>query len=91
MEYRLHPEDYVRNGNSVSLTVSDLVIRRGEESFQLNQKLELPIKPVGQELTDFYLTTIYGKSMDKVLGDTYDERLWIAKIHLIRQKHFGHY
>ncbi|MEG1773773.1 MAG: hypothetical protein RR320_02845, partial [Oscillospiraceae bacterium] len=81
----LHPEPYVYGGGT-ALSIKNFTIRKGgDEAFSLNREFSADIKPVSQELTDFYLTSYYGKSMDKTLGDAYDERLWIAKITLIRQ------
>ena len=84
LEYLLHPEEHVYGGGT-SLAVTGFVIRKGDESFTLNQKLESPVKPAGRDLTGFYLSDYYGRSMDKTLSESYDERLWIAKITLLRQ------
>lgn len=84
-DYILYPEPYIWGGTSAAITVEDVVIRRGDEVYHIDHKLESTIRPVEQELIDFYLSSYYGQPMDKVLTETYDQRLWIAKILLIRQ------
>ncbi|MEG1972278.1 MAG: hypothetical protein RR315_03890, partial [Oscillospiraceae bacterium] len=84
-DYTLSPDAYVYGGGT-TLSVKSFVIRKGgEEAFSLNQEISVDIKAVPKGLTDFYLTSFYNKPMDKVLGDSYDERLWIAKISMLRQ------
>lgn len=85
-DYTLYPEPYVWGGASAAITVEDLVVRRGDEVYTIDRKLESTIRPAEQSITDFYLTSFYAQPMDKMLTEGYDERLWIAKILLIRQK-----
>lgn len=80
------PEAHLWGGGGVSISVTDFSIRRGDEAFSLNQKLEATIKPVDQNAEELYFSTYYGKAMDKTLAESYDTRLWIAKINLIRQR-----
>lgn len=74
------------DGSGVTLAADSLTVRRNDESFQLNTRLTCSIRPVKEDLTSFFLSACYQKSMDKALEDTADERLWIAAIDLVRQK-----
>ncbi len=81
------PEDYIWGaGGSVTMTVSGFAIQKNDENFTVKQNIDVTLRPVESGLTSYYISSYYNKSMDKTLGDTYDERLWIAKINLIRQK-----
>ncbi|MEF9864985.1 MAG: hypothetical protein RR576_02825 [Oscillospiraceae bacterium] len=84
-DYTLCPEPYTYGGGAC-ISISNFSIRKGgDETFSLNKKFTADIKPVQQELSDFYLSNYYAKPMDKTLNESYDEKLWIAKITLIRQ------
>ncbi|HPD88954.1 MAG TPA: hypothetical protein PLU75_05730 [Oscillospiraceae bacterium] len=85
-ETRLIPDAYLwGSSGSITLTMSGFAVRKNQESFTLKQKTEAQIKPVSGELAPYYIRNYYSKAMDKALGESYDERLWIAKIDLIRQ------
>jgi hypothetical protein len=85
-ETRLIPAAYLwGSSGSITLTMSGFAVRKNQESFTLKQKTEAQIKPVSGELAPYYIRNYYSKAMDKALGESYDERLWIAKIDLIRQ------
>lgn len=85
-ETKLIPDAYIwGSSGSITLTMSGFAIRKNQESFTLKQKTEAQLKPVTSELAPYYIHTYYSKAMDKALGESYDERLWIAKIDLIRQ------
>lgn len=81
----LFPEDYLRGGGAAALTLKDFVIRRGDETFDLNRTIEVPVKPVDRDIESQYLASYYEKAMDTQLAESYDERLWLARVRLIRQ------
>lgn len=81
----LAPEDYLWGGASAALTLSDFAIRRNDETFTLNQSMEVALKPVDCDIESRYLADYYQRSMDTELEDGYDERLWLARVRLIRQ------
>ncbi|MEG0338361.1 MAG: hypothetical protein RR573_00430, partial [Oscillospiraceae bacterium] len=84
-DFALCPEPYTYGGGAC-ISINNFSIRKGgDETFSLNKKFSADIKPVSQELCDFYLSNYYAKPMDKTLNESYDEKLWIAKITLIRQ------
>ena len=86
LSYVLTPEQHLWGGNgTVAVTASEFTLQKNGEVLQLNEKLEAQIKPVGCSVEEFYLSDYYSKSMDKVLEQTADESLWIAKLNLIRQ------
>lgn len=85
VSYTLSPKPHLWGGGEVTATISDLTIRKNDESFSLNDQLTSKLKPVEMELTDYYIREYYQKSMDKVLQESYDDKLWIAKIDLFRQ------
>lgn len=84
--YAFTPKSHIWGGGDAAMTASDFVIQNSEESFALNEKLECTLKPVEQPIARFYRDTYYQQSMDKTLLESYDERLWIARIDLFRQK-----
>lgn len=84
-DYLLRPEPYLWGGGAVTLAVENFAIRRGDEEFTLNRRMEAVVKPVDQTLDAFYLSACYGRPMDKQLTETFDERLWIAKLLLLRR------
>lgn len=81
----LTPEEYLWGGNSAALTLSDFAIRRNDETFVLNQNMEIALKPVDSDIENRYLAEYYQRSMDTELEESYDERLWLARVRLIRQ------
>lgn len=84
-DYVLASEPYLWGGDAAILSVEQFLIRKGEEDFSLNRKLETSVKPIDQPLDEFYRSACYGRPMDKQLTETYDESLWIAKLLLIRR------
>lgn len=79
------PEEYLWGGNSATLTLSNFAIRRNDETFVLNQNMEIALKPVDCDIENRYLADYYQRSMDTELEESYDERLWLARVRLIRQ------
>ena len=84
--YRLTPQQHIWGGNSnVSATVLNFTMQRGDESFHLNETLQVQLRPVRESLDEHVLSAWYGKAMDKALEEGYDRKLWIARVHLLRQ------
>lgn len=65
----LAPEDYLWGGASAALTLSDFAIRRNDETFTLNQSMEVALKPVDCDIESRYLADYYQRSMDTELED----------------------
>ena len=86
LSYALTPKSHIWGGDNVTVSATGFVIQKGDEIFSLNDTLECQLKPVEQNIEEYFLSSYYQKSMDKTLVDEYDEKLWIAKISLFRQK-----
>ncbi|MDL2232099.1 hypothetical protein LJC63_00775 [Ruminococcaceae bacterium OttesenSCG-928-L11] len=86
LRYVLMPQAHLWGGDATVLTATDVIIQKNDESFVLNEKLESVIKPVDKDIDSLFLSNWYKKSMDTTLENSYDDRLWIASLHLIRQK-----
>lgn len=83
-EFVLHPEAYLWGVAGSTLSVRDLTLRANGENLNPGQLPDTSVQPVEGELTEFYLRSFYGRPMDQVLNESYDEKLWIAKITFIR-------
>lgn len=81
----LTPQSYLWGGASAALTATGFTIRKNDDTFTLKENLEMLLKPVDRDLTGHYLSSYYERPMDEELSGRYDERLWIARIRLIRQ------
>jgi len=86
ISYTLTPGAHIWGGGEVAVTATGFVIQKDGESFSLNENLECKLKPVEQDIGSHYLGAYYQKAMDKELTESYDEKLWIAKLSLFRQK-----
>lgn len=87
VETLLTPQEHLWGGSgAVTFTITDFTAQKNGETFKLNQKLETQVRPVDETIDRCYLDNYYKKAMDKDLAESYDERLWIAKLRLIRQK-----
>ncbi len=84
--YCLTPEEHIWGANgTVALTASNFTVQKNGEVFPINDSFDMTVKPVSKSVEDFYLSEYYSLPMDKTLDDLYDQRLWIAKLVLIRQ------
>ncbi len=81
----LRPEDYLWSGGAAALTLTNFAVRRSDETFELNRAIEVTLKPVDRDIESQYLAGYYEKAMDTQLAESYDERLWLARVRLIRQ------
>ena len=81
----LTPESYLWGGGDIAATITAFNIRKNDEIFTLKHNLELTLRPVEEDIAGHYLSSYYNKSMDKLLSESYDERLWIGRVRLIRQ------
>lgn len=81
----LVPEPYLWSGGAAAVTMKNFVIRRSDETFELNQSIEASLKPVDRGIEQQFLADYYEKAMDTQLAESYDERLWLARVRLIRQ------
>ncbi len=84
--YTLSPKAHLWGGGEVAIEVNELAMQKDGESFSLNEKLECRLRPVEQTLSAAFLGDFYQKSMDKTLAESYDQKLWVARLRLFRQK-----
>ncbi len=73
-------------GGTVAFKIENFSVQKNNEIFNLKKDVVVQLKPVSENLRDYYLKSYYEKAMDRVLAESFDERLWIAKISLIRKK-----
>ncbi len=73
-------------GGTITFKIENFSMQKNDEVFSLKKDIAVELKPINASLRDHYLQTYYEKSMDKVLTESFDERLWIAKIRLIRKR-----
>lgn len=84
--FTYQPQAHVWGGaSSANFAISGLKVQKNDEAFSANDVIEVSLQPVRKEVTDLCVGSGYQKAMDKHLSETYDQRLWIAKINLIRQ------
>ena len=62
-----------------------LSVRASDEDLPAGEPESCQLRPVEGSFAEQYLKDFYGKAMDKQLAEIYDERLWLAKLNLIRQ------
>jgi hypothetical protein len=85
-EYILTPKSHIWGGGDLTAAITGFILQKNGEGFSLNDTLECVLKPVESDIAGFYLDSYYQKTMDTTLADSYDEKIWIAKISLFRQK-----
>jgi len=85
VEYTLIPQSYIWSGNSsITVEATNFNFQKDTESFSINNQVQFQIKPVKGDISTYVLTNYYNKSMDKLLSDSYDSKLWLAKINIIK-------
>ncbi len=83
----LTPQEHLNAvGGTVVFKIENFSIQKNNELFNLKKDIVVQLKPVSDNLREHYLKNYYEKAMDRVLAESFDERLWIAKISLIRKK-----
>ncbi len=86
-EIELKPDMHLNSvGGTIVFKVENFSVQKNDEVFNLKKDVSIQLKPVSKSLREYYLQNYYERSMDRVLAESFDERLWIAKISLIRQK-----
>ena len=85
LTYTLAPKSHIWGGNSsVSITIDSVTFSKDGESFVINNRLEIPVRPVSGGIAEYALSNYYKQSMDKTLEESFEEKLWLAKITLVR-------
>lgn len=84
MEYDLIPEDYIFNGNELTLTMRGIEVQIAEKVNKIKKELTVPMKAIKENLLDCILENSYKGIMDVELDEGYDEKLWIAKVNILK-------
>ncbi len=84
--FTYQPEEHIWGGNSSArFAISGLKVQKNDEVFASNDTTAVLLQPVQQTMAELCIADWYQKAMDKNLAESYDQRIWIAKINLIRQ------
>ena len=86
LEQSFRPEDYIFSGEELLLDFQDIqVVGTGSEESAEAQSMK--VTPVQDSVLEHVRKTSYQGTLDVDLDRTYDEKLFIAEIHLIRSDH----
>ena len=86
LEQSFRPEDYIFSGEELLLDFQDIqVVGTGSEESAENRSMK--VTPVQDSVLEHVRKTSYQGTLDVDLDRTYDEKLFIAEIHLIRSDH----
>lgn len=83
LEQTFQPEDYIFNGEDLILDFQNIKVT-GTESPEEAENRSMKVTPVQDTVLDYVKKTSYQGTLDVDLDRTYDEKLFIAEIHLIR-------
>lgn len=83
--YTFSPQAHLWGGEGVTASARGVRVRIGDEDAAGAMDAQYHIQPLQGTFTEQYLRDFYGRAMDKQLAEVYDERLWLAKLRLIRQ------
>ncbi|MGN0342462.1 MAG: hypothetical protein ACI4DO_06695 [Roseburia sp.] len=84
LEYELIPEAYIFSGNEVTLTMRDIEIQKSEKKEKLKKECSVSMQPVQEEVLECVLKNSYKGILDVDLDNHYDDKLWIAKIDVLK-------
>ena len=83
LEQSFQPEDYIFNGEDLLFDFQEIqVVGTGSEEAAENRSMK--VTPVRDSVLEHVRKTSYQGTLDVDLDRTYDEKLFIAEIHLIR-------
>ena len=83
LEQSFQPEDYIFNGEDLLFDFQEIqVVGTGSEEAAENRSMK--VTPVQDSVLEHVRKTSYQGTLDVDLDRTYDEKLFIAEIHLIR-------
>lgn len=80
----LMPEEFLYGMGELSLRMSDIKISSAEQTHTVKKVYQTAITPVLHSALECVLENSYQDIMDAKLERTYDEKLFIAKLHLIK-------
>ena len=83
LEQSFQPEDYIFNGEDLLFEFQEIqIVGTGSEEAVENRSMK--VTPVQDSVLEYVRKTSYQGTLDVDLDRTYDEKLFIAEIHLIR-------
>lgn len=83
MEHLLTPEDYVFGSQDIQATIMEVTIQKAEKRDTTQYKYAFIIETMVGSMQDYLLREYREGAMDVELENRIDEKIWIAKIHLI--------
>ena len=85
LEQIYHPEDYVFSAEAMLLKFSDIEMNKSGQSDSASP-VALQIKPVTGSVLEYVHNNSYKGTLDVDLDKSYEEKLVLAQIHMIRSK-----
>jgi hypothetical protein len=83
LEQIFQPENYIYGNEDVVIRLDQIEVRKSGKT-ETAEAQTLSIKPVYGTVLDYVKKNYYAGTLDVDLDSVYDEKLWIAQIHLIR-------
>lgn len=84
LNYELLPEEYVFGGNELTLWMNEIEIQKSDRKEKLKKECKVTIAPVKENALDCVLRDSYKGILDADLENGYDEKIWLAKIHILK-------
>lgn len=84
LNYELLPEEYVFGGNELTLWMNEIEIQKSDKKEKLKKECQVTIAPVKENALDCVLKDSYKGILDADLENGYDEKIWLAKIHILK-------
>lgn len=85
LEQTYHPEDYVFSAEAMLLKFSDIEMNKSGQT-ETASAVAVQVKPVTGTVLEYVHHNSYKGTLDVDLDRSYDEKLVLAKIHMIRSK-----
>ena len=84
LDYELVPEDYIFSGNELTLKMNDITVQKLDKTESLKKECSVIMIPVKEDALDCVQNNSYKGIMDADLESSYDEKLWLAKINIMK-------
>lgn len=85
VEQVFRAEDYIFGNEDVLVTLDHIKVQKSGRT-EKAEAASMSVKPVYGSVLDYVKKNVYKGTLDVDLDKTYDEKLWIAQIHLIRSE-----
>lgn len=84
LEYYLLPEDYVFGSQDLQIITKAMTVQKGEKKDTLKDQHAIVIDPIEGTMEQYVLQKTQKEAMDVELEKRIDEKLWIARLYLLR-------